>query len=551
MGSRSIRLSAGGALTAAIGFLGVFFLWPVAAMLMRGFNSSVLAEVLTTTRTWRIIWQTIWMAAAGTLGSLIAGVPGAYVLYRLTFPGRTLVRMIATVPFVLPTVVVGVAFNAVFRPTGGAHSPAGIYAFTGFDSTTAAVVAAMVFFNFSVVVRTVGTLWERLDPRQEDAAATLGATPLRRLLTVTAPQLSPAIAASAGLVFLFCSTAYGIVLTLGRPGFGTVETEMWVQTATFINLDKAAAFSVIQCVIVIAAVVISSQLSARYERQLGGGTVAAHPVRRRDIPLLGAVGFFIVAVIVVPLGNLVLASLAEGGRAYRFLSTSGAGFVGGVTAWEGLANSLITAVFSAVIALTVGTVIALTVSRSPRSRAGRLLVRSVDMLSLTPLGVSAVTVGFGYFISLVGILPRPVLVPLAQAVVALPLVTRALVPVLRAIDTQLREAAATLGASPWRVLLTIDLSLARRGLGIAAGFALAMSVGEFGATSFLASPQYVTLPVLIARLLGRPGADNYEMAMAASVILACTAALLMVAATAIGADRRAESAQVRAGGVVM
>ena len=509
-----------------IGFLGTFFAWPVVAMAARGLTTSAFVEVLGAPRTWRIVWQTVWMALAGTLGSLVAGIPGAYVLYRLTFPGRALARVVATVPFVLPTVVVGVAFHAAFASR------------EDLASSTTAVVIAMVFFNFSVVVRTVGTLWEKLSPQQEAAAATLGASPLRVFLTVTAPQLAPAVAASAGLVFLFCSTAYGIVLTLGKPGYGTVETEMWVQTVTFLNLDRAAVFSLIQCVIVTAAVVVSVRLSARYERHLTGQDTYSHPISRHDIPVVVAVAVFTVVVIVLPLATIVVKSLAGGGRAYRLLSTSGAGYAGGITAWEALGNSLVTALVAAVIALVVGVGIALVVSRTPTTRIATVVVRGVDILALTPLGVSAVTVGFGFFITLVGVVERPVLVPLAQAVVALPLVTRALVPVLRAIEPGQREAAATLGASPWRVLATIDLAGARRGLGVALGFALAMSIGEFGATSFLASAQYVTLPVLIVRLLGRPGADNYEMALAASVILGIVTAVLMVGAAALGAQAK-------------
>ncbi len=72
-----------------------------------------------------------------------------------------------------------------------------------------------------------------------------------------------------------------------------------------------------------------------------------------------------------------------------------------------------------------------------------------------------------------------------------------------------------------------------RGLGLAVGFAFAISLGEFGATSFLASPDYLTLPVVIARLLSRSGADNYGMAMAGAVILAVVTAGVMAICEAL------------------
>lgn len=123
-----------------------------------------------------------------------------------------------------------------------------------------------------------------------------------------------------------------------------------------------------------------------------------------------------------------------------------------------------------------------------------------------------------------------VLIPIAQAIVALPMVVRSLLPVLRAIDPRQKEAAATLGAGPGRVLATIDSPYALRGLGLAVGFALATSLGEFGATSFLSRADSPTLPIMIFKLIGRPGADNYGMAMAASVVLAVLTGVIMALA---------------------
>ena len=120
------------------------------------------------------------------------------------------------------------------------------------------------------------------------------------------------------------------------------------------------------------------------------------------------------------------------------------------------------------------------------------------------------------------------LVPIAQAVVAIPMVARTMLPTLRAIDPRQREAARALGASPERVLTTIDGPyLLRCGL-VSAGFALAISMGEFGATSFLARPQTATLPVAIFALASRPGPTEQGMAMAASVLLAVVTAAIMV-----------------------
>ena len=152
---------------------------------------------------------------------------------------------------------------------------------------------------------------------------------------------------------------------------------------------------------------------------------------------------------------------------------------------------------------------------------------------MLPLGVSAVTVGFGFLITL----DKPPLDlrsslaarPDRPGMVALPLVVRTVAPVLRSVDDRQRQAAASLGAGPLRVLLTVDLPVAWRSLLAAAGFAFAVSLGEFGATSFLAREDRPTLPVVIYRLIGHPGAANFGMAMAASVVLAATTTVVMLA----------------------
>lgn len=518
-----------------LAFLAVFFFWPVGAMLLRGVRADgawdlgAFAAVLGAERTWRILGQTLGMAAAGAGGALLLGLPAACVLYRRTFPGRDVLRAVVTVPFVLPTVVVGVAFRALL----GQDGPLG---FLGWDQSTTAVVLAMVFFNVSVVVRQVGGLWAVLDPRQAEAAAVLGAPPWRVFCTVTLPQLGPAIASSGALVFLFCCSAFGIVQTLGRPGAGTLETEIWAQTSVYLDLQTAAVFSVLQLLVVLAAVGMSSAASSRTVRALRLQDAHAVPLGRRDwAPAL--VTAAAAALVLLPLGTLLLRSFRSGQgwgvENYRLLAASaGAGFGGGTTVLQALEHSVKIAGDATLITLAVGVPLALLLARPSASAAARRGRRWLDAAVMLPLGVSAVTVGFGFVVSLQahapGLARSGLLVPLAQAVVALPLVVRTLVPVLGAVDQRLREAAATLGAGPWRVLATVDGPVLLRAVGLAAGFAFAVSLGEFGATAFLASPDYQTLPVVIVKLLGRPGAENYGMALAAAVVLAAVTATVML-----------------------
>lgn len=520
-------------------FLAIFFVWPVAALVAKGFfpdgtpSLAGFEQVFTAQRTWRIVRQTLTQAVAGTIVSVLLGVPGAYVLYRTRFPGREVVRAFVTIPFVLPTVVVGVAFKTLLASSG----PLG---FLGLDETWAAIIAALVFFNYSVIVRTVGGLWGRLDPRLGEAARVLGASPARVFATVTLPALAPAIASGAAIVFLFCASAYGIVMVLGGVSFGTIETEIWYQTTQLLNLPAASALSIVQLVLVTASLLVANRMQARQQRAHRLLTDDRGERRwswRRDWAASLVTFLLVAGLLVTPLAYLAFRSAwTPSGfslQYYRLLATTGEGALV-IPVWTAAAYSLRIALGATLLAVGLGLAVSFVVSRRPRSALGRGTLRALDSFFMLPLGVSAVTVGFGFLITL----NRPpldlrssfVLVPIAQAIVALPLVVRSLLPVLRAIDPRQREAAATLGASPWRVLATIDGPLALRGLGLATGFAFATSLGEFGATSFLSRPNAATLPVVIFELIGRPGAQNYGMAMAASVLLALMTGVVMALA---------------------
>ncbi len=241
----------------------------------------------------------------------------------------------------------------------------------------------------------------------------------------------------------------------------------------------------------------------------------------------------VIVFLMAPLASLVSASLRQGNGwgldNYRALGTTGAHNALLVPATTGLANSLEIALVATAIALTLGSCVAFLVSRPGGGRPMGVL----DGVFMLPLGVSAVTVGFGFLITLdkppLDLRESALLIPIAQAMVALPLVVRTLAPVLRSVDDRQRQAAASLGAGPLRVLLTVDVPVAWRALIAAAGFAFAVSLGEFGATSFLARDDNPTLPVVIYRLIGHPGAENFGMAMAASVVLAATTAAVMFA----------------------
>jgi thiamine transport system permease protein len=352
---------------------------------------------------------------------------------------------------------------------------------------------------------------------------------------VTLPALTPAIASAATIVFLFCATAFGIVLTLGGVRHATVETEIYLLTTTIFDLQAAAALSVLQIVVVVGLLALAARLRATPDPTAHRTITPARAVRRSDAAVVVAT-LLVLAAMLLPILTLVLGSLSVGEGwgldNYRALTTTGdqALLVPVTTA---LVTSLRTAVDATWMALLVGVLVSLIVTRRSHSVAERRVRSTLDGFFMLPLGVSAVTLGFGFLITLdqppLDLRDSPLLVPMAQALVALPLVVRTLTPVLGGIDDRQRQAAASLGASPARTLLTVDLPVVWKPVLAASGFAFAASLGEFGATSFLARDDAPTLPVVIFRLIGHPGEMNYGMALAASVVLATATAVVVLA----------------------
>jgi thiamine transport system permease protein len=513
-----------------LAFVAVFFVYPVIAIVGRGLapdwsvDLDPVGQVVTDAALRHIAWFTIWQATLSTVLTLAVGIPGAYVLARCEFPGRRLLRALVTVPFVLPTVVVGSAFVAVLGDGGPLAS-------LGLDQTLGAILVAHVFFNYSVVVRTVGSLWSHLDPRPEEAARLLGASRVRTFREVTLPALRPAIATASAIVFLFTFTSFGVILILGGPGTATLETEIYRQTAQLLNLPLAAALTVVQLVAIVALLLATSWIEGRQRVALSlrAASETARRVRTAGARLFLAGNLAVMAVLLgVPIAVLVFRSFDTptglGLDYYRALGDVHSGSTLFVEPVHAIANSLRFAVAATAIAVVVGGCAAFALTSTRR--------RGLDTLVSLPLGVSAVTVGFGFLIAL----DRPPfdlrgswwLVPIAQALVAVPFVVRVMTPVLRAIDPRLRDAASTLGASPARVWREIDLPIVARATLVAAGFAFAISLGEFGATVFIVRPDQPTLPVLVYRLLGQPGPLNFGGAMAASVILMALTALAML-----------------------
>jgi thiamine transport system permease protein len=531
-------------LVVPVGFLLVFFVLPVATIVVTGLapggrpDLAAVGRVLTDPAFGRVAWFTLWQAALSTLLTLGIGLPGAYVLSRFAIRGRRLIQALVTIPFVLPTVVVGSAFLALLGPRSPVNSLLAALFGDGSPTldlrrTVTAILIAHVFFNYAVVVRTVGGLWSIIDPRLEDAARTLGASRWQAFREVSLPLLRPAIASAASIVFLFTFTSFGVVLILGGPRRATIEVEIYRATAQLLDLPLAATLAIVQLVAVLTALTVYGRLQRRAVPQpMVSSLDTARPPRsageRWFVRInLGVMAGLLAAPVLVLIERSFATPTGYSWANYGALFAGGRGTVLAVPAVEAVRNSLLFGIGATLVALVVGGLAA-----TAATVGTGWLPRAVDRGLMVPLGTSAVTVGFGFLLALgrppLDLRGSPWLVPIAQALIATPFVVRTLLPVLRSIDHRLREAAATLGAGPHRIWREVDLPIVGRAALVAAGFSFAIAVGEFGATVFVARANLPTMPVAIFRLLGRPGVTNFGQAMAMSTILMAVTAIAIV-----------------------
>jgi thiamine transport system permease protein len=505
-------------------FIAVLFYWPLSKIIGLGLSANWL-EIYFESATLKAIWFTVWQAALSTLIAVVIGIPGAYILYRKKFLGQRFIRALITVPLVLPTIVVAIVFSS-FRAEHQIYEQVGLGFF--YENSAYWIIAAHVFVNYSLIVRTLGGVWATMDNETEEAAAAAGAGRLRTTLQITLPQLKPAIVSAAALTFLFCSSSYGIILILGGGMVTSIETEIAVASLQFLDLNKAAALALLQTAITVLAFSISESLA---KHPIGIEQVDESTdkpaVDKRDWPAAAITGLVVIALVSIPLLVVLVKAFSVDGvlSLDNFLNLTGRGErdLLNISVWQATLNTLRNVLISATVAVALGALISYLLSRSLLSRRARFSNRLFDLLFLVPIGISSVVLGFGYLVTF-GEGPLPLrsswlVLPIVQAIMALPLVVRIIYPALISIGSEHREAAALAGANSRQTWWSIEVGIIRNVIFTAIGFALIAGIGEFGAASLLAYGDQATLPTVLYALISRPGGQNFGMAMAVCAIL--------------------------------
>jgi len=517
-----------GLLAAPLLFLGVFFVLPLVHILWYSLVEAAGNLTLPSVNTiLRVVSFTLGQALLSTVLTVGLALPAAYVFTRYQFPGRRLLLSLASLPFVLPTIVVAIAFRALLGRTGllnlflqqmlGLDQP-----IFRVDQSLSLILIAHVFFNLALVIRMVTGYWVNLSPRIEESARVLGARGWRIWWDVRLPLLRPVILAAALLVFIYTFTSFGVVLILGGLSFATLEVQIYFYATSLFNLPGAAVLSLIQMVFLVLSMVIYLKLRRSIVIDLVQASGTARTAQRwHERALIVGVCGALILFLGSPLFALVWMSLTfrmSGPSLYYYeilLTTPPSVLF--VSPWLAILHSLLYASITLSLSLLLGGLAVWGL---------RMLRRSsqwVDLALMLPMGVSAATLGFGYILTFnnppLALLGSWVLIPIAHTVAALPLVVRVLLPVVLAVDSRLLEAAQMLGANVWQQVRFVWLPLVSRGFAVAAVFAFNVSLGEFGASAFIVRPDAATIPTTIFRLLGQPRPDQYGQALAMSVVL--------------------------------
>ena len=294
-----------------LAFLGVFFVYPILTLFDISLRPdgvldlSAFARLLTSAYHLETLLFTVYQALISTIATLLLALPCAFVFARYRFPGRSLLLSLATLPFVLPTVVVALAFSAVLGERGLVNdmlrllfsldeSPIQL------ERTLAIIIIAHVFYNFSVALRIMTSYWSALGFHAEEAARCLGANDLLVWRDIRLPVIRPALLSAGVLVFIFCFTSFGVVLILGGIRFATLEVQIYYQAVSIFNLPLAAALSLVQIISMLVMLLVYTANQRRLQLPHQGRSALrahSHSLRERaaifiTVGLDGAIAVF-------------------------------------------------------------------------------------------------------------------------------------------------------------------------------------------------------------------------------------------------------------------
>jgi len=518
------------ALTAAA-FLSAFFLVPV----LRVFRASVYdaagtsltlfnyPHVLSNRFFLDALANSLVIAAAAFVFTIVIGVPFAFCIARFPMPGKPLLLALAALPLVLPSFVSAYALVLMFGRAGlvtrELHA-AGI-PFGSIYGTPGIVVTYVLTLYPYVVLPTVAA-FKSVDVSVEEVAQNLGASPMRTFVTVTLPIVLPSILAGALLVFIEAIENFGVpfVLAEDKPILA-VETFKLFAGETAINPAAAGVLGMLLVACTAVALLIQRNiLGRRYYATSARRAPPLLPVGPGLRLLASGYCWIVTAAALVPFVAVVIISFLQFNGPvlhYQFSLDNFAQLLG--RSYRPLANTLMLAAAGAVLATLIGVPIGYLLVRR-RSRLTALL----DIAATAPFAVAGTVLGIGLVLTYnsgpVILTGTWIIMVIAYAVRKLPFSVRSSAGILHQIDGNLEEASINLGVPPFVTFLRITVPLIVAGIvgGLVLSFVTIAS--ELSSTIVLYSGPWTTMTVAMFQAL--EGTSAGEAAAAATILIVFT-----------------------------
>ena len=506
----------------------LIFLLPLFSVLGRAFINGPEA-VINTFRdayTWRLLAFTVWESLLSAVISVGLAIPFSVFFSKYSFFGRKAILTASDVAFSLPAILCVLGFVIFYGNNGILNNILVSLHITEekikFLYSFPSVIMAHVYLNFPVAFSLITSALVGMDEKEEMASKLLGKSNFYTFIRITIPKVKGTIISAFILIFLFCFPSFLIVMSLGgSPKYYTIEAEIYRRTYTDVNTVSSSSLALFSFIIMSLLLLVSGY--GREEKKASRSKRIIKKARGWKKLEAFALSLMITLFLAPPLLSII----------YRAFFTKDGTFT--LKAWLDIASSSPTgagtglnAIFNSLLIALVSSFLAVSLSTAISISAVRRKSWIIPLLTSLPMAAGSVSLGLGFaFLSTrlpyKSIYISYILVILAHLVVVMPFTVRTIMPGAKRIPDTLTLASMCLGKGCYSSYRKVEKPMLKSYRRRAFAFAFALSLGEVNATMALAEGKVTTLPILIYKMINQ---YNYQGASALAIILLTTAIIV-------------------------
>ena len=506
----------------------LIFLLPLFSVLGRAFinGPEALINTFRDAYTWRLLAFTVWESLLSAVISVGLAIPFSVFFSKYSFFGRKAILTASDVAFSLPAILCVLGFVIFYGNNGILNNILVSLHITEekikFLYSFPSVIMAHVYLNFPVAFSLITSALVGMDEKEEMASKLLGKSNFYTFIRITIPKVKGTIISAFILIFLFCFPSFLIVMSLGgSPKYYTIEAEIYRRTYTDVNTVSSSSLALFSFIIMSLLLLVSGY--GREEKKASRSKRIIKKARGWKKLEAFALSLMITLFLAPPLLSII----------YRAFFTKDGTFT--LKAWLDIASSSPTgagtglnAIFNSLLIALVSSFLAVSLSTAISISAVRRKSWIIPLLTSLPMAAGSVSLGLGFaFLSTrlpyKSIYISYILVILAHLVVVMPFTVRTIMPGAKRIPDTLTLASMCLGKGCYSSYRKVEKPMLKSYRRRAFAFAFALSLGEVNATMALAEGKVTTLPILIYKMINQ---YNYQGASALAIILLTTAIIV-------------------------